>query len=142
MARGHERRQYEGAPMMDEERDDRETTEAPGTTRRRLLSAATGNFALATSGLFLPEWPEEMEAREGALGGATGGRLGKGAPPYDAAPGTSVRFDSHRSANPRIEARLMAQPNTNPVGGAATPEATPAAATRQPDSVARSVPRV
>lgn len=62
--------------MMDE-RDDRETREHTGTTRRRLLGAATGGFALAASGLFLPEWPEEAAAREGALGGAKGGRHGK-----------------------------------------------------------------
>jgi len=63
--------------MMDDERDDREMTEAAGTSRRRLLRAATGGFALAACGLFLPAGLEETAAREGALGGAMGGRHGK-----------------------------------------------------------------
>lgn len=46
-------------------------------SRRRLLSGAAGGLVLATSGLFLPEWLAETEAREGALGGAKGGRRGK-----------------------------------------------------------------
>lgn len=45
-------------------------------TRRSLLRAAAGSFALAASGLFLPEWGEEADAR-GALDGGKGGRRGK-----------------------------------------------------------------
>ena len=48
--------------------------EAPvtdGTTRRAWLGAAAGGFALAASGLFLPDWLEEAEARDGAYGGRT-----------------------------------------------------------------------
>jgi hypothetical protein len=56
--------------MIDDAQDDRETTEAPDTTRRRLLSTAASGFALAATGLFLPasvlllpEWlVEEAEA--------------------------------------------------------------------------------
>lgn len=62
--------------MVDDARDDREPTEAAGTSRRRLLRVATGGFVLATSGLFLPEGLEEAEAREGVLGGVKGGRHG------------------------------------------------------------------
>ena len=48
---------------MNDERDDRETNDAPGTTRRGLLSAVTGGFALATGGLLLPDWlVDETEA--------------------------------------------------------------------------------
>ena len=67
----------EGNLTMDNDQDHRETSTATGATRRRLLRAATGGFALAASGLFLPEGPEEADAREGALGGAKGGRHGK-----------------------------------------------------------------
>ena len=49
---------------------------APGGSRRRLLAGA-GGLVLAASGLFLPEWLEEAEARKGTLGGANGGRRGK-----------------------------------------------------------------
>ena len=46
--------------------------------RRALLAAGAGGFALAASGLFLPEWlPNEAAAREGAYGGKLGGRHGK-----------------------------------------------------------------
>ena len=49
-----------------------------GANRRGLLRAAAGGLALAASGLLLPVWlAEEAEAREGALGGAKGGRRGK-----------------------------------------------------------------
>ena len=61
---------------MDRDRTDIDMSENTGTTRRRLLSAATGAFSLAASGLFLPEGLEEAEAREGALGGKLGGRHG------------------------------------------------------------------
>ena len=54
-----------------------ETDETGGTTRRAMLSAAAGGFALAASGLFLPDWLEEAEARDGAYGGKLGGRHGK-----------------------------------------------------------------
>jgi hypothetical protein len=46
--------------------------------RRHLLGAAASGFALAASGLLLPErLIEEAAAREGANGGAMGGRHGK-----------------------------------------------------------------
>jgi len=45
-------------------------------TRRLLLAGASG-LVLAASGLFLPDWLEEAEARKGALGGARGGRRGQ-----------------------------------------------------------------
>lgn len=45
--------------------------------RRGLLAAAAGSFALAASGLFLPQWLEEAAARPGAAGGELGGRRGK-----------------------------------------------------------------
>ena len=48
-----------------------------GLDRRRLLGIAASGFALAASGLLLLEWLSEAEAREGALGGAMGGRRGK-----------------------------------------------------------------
>lgn len=48
----------------------------PAGTRRAVLGAASG-LALAASGLFLPEWLQETEARRGALDGAKGGRRGK-----------------------------------------------------------------
>ncbi len=46
--------------------------------RRALLRAGAGGFALAASGLVLPEWlHNEAEAREGAYDGKLGGRHGK-----------------------------------------------------------------
>ena len=52
--------------------------EVPAVGRRRLLlGGAAGGVALAASGLFLPAWLAETEAREGALGGTRGGRHGK-----------------------------------------------------------------
>jgi hypothetical protein len=48
--------------------DDRETSADRGTTRRRLLGAATGGFTLAASGLFLPAGLREAAAREGTAG--------------------------------------------------------------------------
>lgn len=48
----------------------------PVASRRALLSAA-GEFVLAASGLMLPGWLEEAEAREGSLHGAKGGRRGR-----------------------------------------------------------------
>jgi hypothetical protein len=61
---------------MDHEWNDRETSKDMGSTRRQLLRAATGGFALTASGLFLPEGLAETAAREGALGGDKGGRRG------------------------------------------------------------------
>ena len=62
---------------MMHDRVETETGASGGTTRRAMLSAAAGGFALAASGLFLPDWMEEAEAREGAYGGQLGGRHGK-----------------------------------------------------------------
>ena len=47
------------------------------SSRRAVLQTAVSGFALATSGLLVPEWLEEAEAREGAYGGKLGGRHGK-----------------------------------------------------------------
>ena len=47
------------------------------SSRRTLLQTALSGFALATSGLLVPAWLEEAEAREGAYGGKLGGRHGK-----------------------------------------------------------------
>ena len=49
-------------------------------SRRALLRATLGGFALAASGLFLPADDDEAAAREGALGGVLGGRHGQGPP--------------------------------------------------------------
>lgn len=49
----------------------------PSLKRRRLLQAITGGALLAASGLVLPAWLEEVEAREGSLDGAKGGRRRK-----------------------------------------------------------------
>ena len=46
-------------------------------TRRQWVAAAGGGLALAASGLVLPGWLEEAEARDGAYGGGLGGRHGK-----------------------------------------------------------------
>ena len=46
-------------------------------TRRTILRASLGGFALAASGLFLPADDDEAVAREGVLGGDLGGRRGK-----------------------------------------------------------------
>jgi hypothetical protein len=54
------------------------TFELPTVGSRRLLvGGAAGGLTLAASGLFLPAWLEETEAREGSSGGALGGRHGK-----------------------------------------------------------------
>lgn len=53
--------------------DPRESTTA---TRRHLIHSAAGGMVLAASGLFLPDWLEKTEAREGTLDGAKGGRRG------------------------------------------------------------------
>ncbi|MFN8593704.1 MAG: hypothetical protein U0031_19760 [Thermomicrobiales bacterium] len=45
--------------------------------RRGLLGDAVGGLVLAASGLFVPQWLEESEAREGAFGGRLGGRHGR-----------------------------------------------------------------
>ncbi len=57
--------------------DRSEEMDGQGLGRRELLRAAAGGFALAASGLFLPEGLEETAAREGALDGELGGRRGK-----------------------------------------------------------------
>lgn len=55
-----------------------DTFEAPPAgSRRLLLGRVAGGMALAASGLVLPAWLAETEAREGSLGGARGGRRGK-----------------------------------------------------------------
>ena len=52
--------------------------EIRGRTSRRGLLGAAGGFAVAASGLLLPDWlVEETAAREGAYGGQLGGRRGK-----------------------------------------------------------------
>lgn len=56
---------------------DQGTVERAAGTRRVLLGGAASGIALAASGLALPGQFEEAEAREGALGGAKGGRHGK-----------------------------------------------------------------
>jgi hypothetical protein len=62
-------------------RDDEDTSPiadvVSGLSRRGLLSAAVGGFALAASGLFLPETVEETLARKGAYSGKLGGRRKK-----------------------------------------------------------------
>ena len=47
-----------------------------GIRRRDLARSAAGAFVLAASGLLLPEWLEQAEAREGAFAGRLGGRRG------------------------------------------------------------------
>lgn len=53
-----------------------DTPEEPTMSRRLLLGGAASGLVLAASGLVLPAWLEETEAREGALDGAKGGRRG------------------------------------------------------------------
>lgn len=48
-----------------------------GESRREFLGATAGGLVIAASGLFLPNWLADAEAREGALGGDKGGRRGK-----------------------------------------------------------------
>jgi hypothetical protein len=62
---------------MDDERNAPDTHAAAETTRRRLLRAATGGFALAACGLYVPGLGGGADAREGVLGGELGGRHGK-----------------------------------------------------------------
>lgn len=49
-----------------------ETTRVTSTSRRRLLGAATSSFALAASGLFLPQWLDNAEARDDNKGDRRG----------------------------------------------------------------------
>ena len=64
------------APWDDDHDEHRNPTEA--FNRRHLLGVAASGFALAASGVLLPEWlVEEAAAREGANGGTLGGRHGK-----------------------------------------------------------------
>ena len=51
-------------------------SEQSGVSRRGIVRVAAGAFTLAAGGLFLPEWLEEAEAREGAHDGELGGRHG------------------------------------------------------------------
>ena len=51
--------------------------EPAGRSRRALLSGAARGLAVAASGLCLPGWLAETDARESALGGAMGGRRGR-----------------------------------------------------------------
>jgi hypothetical protein len=76
-ALGHRIRPSVGEQTMEPARDDLTAQTTTETTRRRLLGAASGGFALVASGLLLPRGLEQTEAREGALGGAKGGRRGK-----------------------------------------------------------------
>ena len=55
----------------------REHGESTTSTRRDVILAAASGFSLAASGLLVPDWLEEAAAREGALGGARGGRSSK-----------------------------------------------------------------
>jgi hypothetical protein len=48
-----------------------------GLTRRGLLGATLGGFALGSGGLLLPRGIAEVRALEGSLGGEKGGRRGK-----------------------------------------------------------------
>lgn len=48
-----------------------------GVSRRTMLGTAVRGFALAASGLFVPRWLEEPEAKSGTYGGRLGGRRGK-----------------------------------------------------------------
>lgn len=62
--------------MTDTLSHDPELSELAATSRRHLIRAA-GGLILATSGLAVPAWLEEADARRGALDGARGGRRGK-----------------------------------------------------------------
>jgi hypothetical protein len=63
-------------PQWDETAEDAPEEPTAGS-RRLLLAGAASGLALAASGLLLPDRLEEVDAREGALGGAKGGRRGK-----------------------------------------------------------------
>lgn len=64
-------------PWPTEEQSAADTPAERGVDRRSLLRRTASGLLLAASGLFLPDWLEEAEARAGALGGARGGRRGK-----------------------------------------------------------------
>lgn len=67
----------DGAGEDWDETDEIALDRPPAGNRHLLLGGAAGGFALALGGHFLPTTIEETEAREGALGGALGGRRGK-----------------------------------------------------------------
>lgn len=62
--------------MTDFEQENREATTTVETTRRRLLRASAAGFALAASGVFLPQHLPDAVARKGAANGQLGGRRG------------------------------------------------------------------
>ena len=62
---------------MSNDRGDHQSGEHTDMSRRQLLRAASGSFALAASGLFLPPVLEQAAARPGANGGELGGRRGR-----------------------------------------------------------------
>jgi hypothetical protein len=122
---------------MDNERNDLETSLNIETTRRRLLSAATGGFALAASGLFLPNGLQVADARDGAAGGRLGGRhrkdhRGRGSrthgakkdkgknhqPPGAGAPGGSLlRYVAIRAESPHYMPGMAVDFNFRVKGG-------------------------
>ena len=61
--------------IADEYADNAEQAVVSASSRRHLVRTA-GGLVLAAAGLFLPDWLEETDAREGANGGALGGRRG------------------------------------------------------------------
>jgi hypothetical protein len=70
-----------GAQTMLDERnecgtrdEDLDADQTTGLNRRRLIGAAVTSFVAGANGLLLPGWLGEAEAREGAFGGAMGGR--------------------------------------------------------------------
>ena len=63
--------------MTSDDNTNQEGVDGAGFSRRGLIQTAAGGLVLAASGLFLPEWPEAIEAAEGAYGGKLGGRHGK-----------------------------------------------------------------
>jgi hypothetical protein len=75
-------------------------------SRRHLMRAAAGGLALAASGLFLPDWLEEADARDGALDGAKGGRRGtnrrgRNEPQHRDKNRTNAKRQKNKSGTPR-----------------------------------------
>jgi hypothetical protein len=79
-----------------ENEDCTDPRDAGGATSRRALLGAASGFALVASGLFLPEWMEETEARKGAYGGKLGGRHGKNRRGRDKQKRRKRRHGKHR----------------------------------------------